>query len=105
ALGNLREVPWSREGSSVILSNGLIDSMEGDYTIYRIADDGYSVAAVASSNPYDYPDEASRAEAEWRYYINGELVDYDFYVQSLNKRGYVVGGDNALAVIDWVNIK
>jgi len=105
AIGDLREVPWSRDGASAILSNGLIDSMDGDYAIYRIADDGCSVTQVASKEPYDYPDEASLAEAEWRYRINGEQVKYGFYVQYLKELGYTIDGDNASAIIDWVNIK
>ncbi|MDR0490791.1 MAG: hypothetical protein LBH28_06065 [Oscillospiraceae bacterium] len=96
-----REVPWSRAGSSDILSNGLIDCTSGDYSIYRIADDGCSVAKIASSEPYDYPDMAHLAEAKWRYYTNGTLVDYDVYAQYLKTQGYSTSGDNTLAIIYW----
>ena len=57
--GDQAEVPWSRVGSSIILSSGLIDSTAGDYCIYRIADDGCTAIRVAQSEPYDYADEAS----------------------------------------------
>ncbi|MCL2462559.1 MAG: hypothetical protein FWF44_07830 [Defluviitaleaceae bacterium] len=100
--GGPKEVPWSRVSSSSILSNGLIDSMYGN--IYKIADDGCSVAELASCEPYDYPDEADLAEAKWKYYINNVQVDYDFYVQYLSEHGYLVGGNNTLAIIDWINI-
>ncbi|MCL1875560.1 MAG: hypothetical protein FWF87_04810 [Synergistaceae bacterium] len=103
--GKPREVPWSRAGSSVILSSGLIDSTDGDYAVYRIADDGYSVIKFASSEPYDYPDEASLDEAEWRYYANNKQVDYDAYVRHLNEHGYKIGGNNTRAKIDWVAVK
>jgi len=64
------EVPWSRVGASDVLSNGLIDCIAGDYAIYRITDDGCHVTKIASSDPYDYPDEASLADAKWNFYIN-----------------------------------
>jgi len=98
------EVPWSREGSSVILANGLIDSIGGDYSIYKIAENGYTVKKIAYSEPYNYPDEANLAEAEWRYYANGEQVSYDYYVQNLNEQGYSMEAINAPAVIHWENI-
>ncbi len=104
SVGNLSEVPWSRVGSSDILSNGLIDSINGDYTIYKIADDGCSVVEVASSEPYDYPDMANLADAKWRYYANSVQVNYDSYVQYLKEHGYTEGGDNALAIINWVSL-
>ncbi len=104
SVGNLSEVPWSRVGSSYILSNGIIDSMNGDYAIYKIADDGCSVVEVASSEPYDYPDMANLADAKWRYYANGVPVDYDAYVQNLKEHGYTEGGDNDSAIIDWVSL-
>ena len=99
--GHPREVPWSRVGSSAVLSNGLIDCMSGDYSIYRIADDGYSVTKVASSKPYDYPDEAGLAEAKWRYYIDNTQVDYDGYIQYLDTQGYTTNG---LAMMDWETV-
>ena len=99
------EVPWSRAGSSVILANGLIDSIGGGYAIYKIAENGYTVTRIAYSEPYDYPDEANLAEAEWRYYANGEQVSYDFYVQYLNEQGYSMEANNAPAVIHWENIE
>ena len=102
--GSPIEVPWSRVGSSGILSNGLIDCTDGDYSIYKFSDDGYSVISIASSEPYDYPDEASKAEAKWRYYINDKVVDYDSYVRYLKTQGYKLNGKNPLAVIDWINI-
>lgn len=102
---DLREVPWSRDGSSAILSNGLIDSTEGDYSIYRIADDGCSITKVASSEPYDYPDEASKSEAKWRYYVNNAQVNYDTYVQYLKEHGYTLDGENTPAAINWVEIE
>lgn len=101
-MGRLREVPWSRHGASVILSNGLIDSTNGDFTIYKMTDDGYDVAEFASMEPYDYPDEASLALAKWRYYVNYEQVDYDTYDQYLNLHGYKIDRNNELAKIDWV---
>ena len=99
-----REVPWSRIGSSMILKNGFIDSTNGNYTIYEINDDGCSVNELASEEPYDYPDQASLASAKWRYYINGKLVEYGYYVNYLKERGYKVAGNNALAEIDWISI-
>jgi hypothetical protein len=98
------EVPWSRNGSSRILENGLIDSREGNDAIYRIAGDGYSVKRIAHSEPGDYPDEASRAEAVWRYFVNDKRVDYDSYVQYLKKQGYSFDGNNKMN-IDWKRIK
>ena len=98
------EVPWSRVGSSQTLDNGLIDCYDGDYTIYKIAEDGYSVIKFASAQPYDYPDEARKAEAKWKYYINEKEVDYDFYVQCLGEQGYVINGNNTSANIDWKSI-
>jgi len=103
--GAPREVPWSRDGASAILSNGLIDSMADDGSIYRISEDGCGVTEVASRKPNNYPDEAGSAKAEWRYYINGAQVEYDFYVRYLSELGYVLYGDNALAKIDWVEIR
>ena len=100
--GRPGEVPGSREGSSAILSNGLIDSTDGDYAIYGIADDGYSATKFASREPHDFPDGASLNEAKWRYYANKKQVEYDAYLRHLNTRGYTVGGENALASIDWV---
>jgi hypothetical protein len=100
----LREVPWSRTGSSYILNNGLIDSLGGNYAIYRMTDDGYSVAKIASSEPYDYSDMANLAVAKWVYYANKEQVDYDIYVQYLNDQGYMLEGSNILAIIDWVDL-
>ena len=99
--GRPREVPWSRAGSSVVLSNGIIDSTVGDYTIYKISDDGCNVTKIASSEPYDYSDMAGLAEANWRFYVNGAQVDYDMYVQYLKTQGYNISGNNALAIIDW----
>ena len=99
-----REVPWSRNGVCKILDNGLIDCWDGDYTIYKIAENGYSLIELASNKPYNYPDEAHKAEAEWRYYINELVVDYEFYVQYLDEQGYMVDGNNALATIDWISI-
>lgn len=101
-LGELQEVPWSRAGSSTILSNGLIDSTEGGYTIYKIDEDGCSVIEFASGEPYDYPDEAHLADAKWRYYVNNAEVDYDSYVKYLKENGYSVGEDNTLATINWI---
>ncbi|MCL1941119.1 MAG: hypothetical protein FWG09_04180, partial [Synergistaceae bacterium] len=40
--GKPREVPWSRDGASIILASGLIDSTEGDYAIYIMGGDGCS---------------------------------------------------------------
>ena len=100
--GRPGEVPWSREGSSAILSNGLIDCTDGDYTLYRMADDGYSVTKFASREPQDSPDGASLHEAKWKYYANKKQVDYDAYLRHLKTRGYKVGGENPLASIDWV---
>ena len=96
-----REVPWSRVGASIILSTGLIDSNNGDYAIYNIAADGCSAEKIASCEPYNYPDEASLAQAEWRYYVYDTQVDYDEYVRFLDTQGYVVNGDNAPAAIEW----
>lgn len=98
------EVPWSRGGSSSILKNGLIDCRSGDYSIYRIADNGYTVFEIASAEPYDYPCEALLAEAKWMYYINGEEVDYDFYCQYLEGQGFNVEGKNTLANLNWINV-
>ena len=100
--GNLQEVPWSREGSSSILRNGLIDSMEGDYSIYKIADDGCTATKFAYSQPYDYSDEASLAEAKWRYFINGKQVNRNIYLRNLKDNGYDTDGNNTLARINWV---
>ena len=102
--GSPREVPWSRIRSSAILSNGLIDSTAGDYAIYEISDDGCTVTKVASSEPFDYPDEAHLAQAKWKYYIYDTLADYDDYVRHLNAQGYTESGDNTLAIIDWENV-
>ena len=99
-----REVPWSRDGSSFLLNNGFIDSINGNYTIYSISGDGCSVTEVASCEPYDYPDEAGLAEAKWRFYINGTQVEYDEYVQYLSEQGYAVDGSNTLATIEWENL-
>ncbi|MCL2342375.1 MAG: hypothetical protein FWC62_00530, partial [Firmicutes bacterium] len=98
------EVPWSRVGSSSILYNGLIDSTNGNFSIYKLFGDGYTVIKIASAELYDYPDMADLAEAQWRYYINSTQVDYDFYVQYLSTEGYTVNGNNPLATIDWVNL-
>jgi len=102
----LHQVPWSRVGSSIILHNGLIDSMDGNYSIYKIADDGYTVIKIASEEPYNYPDMANLVDADWRYYINDTQVDYDFYVQYLSEHGYSVGEyeNNIGAAIDWKNV-
>ncbi|MDR2939730.1 MAG: tetratricopeptide repeat protein [Clostridiales bacterium] len=97
------EVPWSRVGSCKILDNGLIDCGDGNYTIYKIADNGYSVKELASTEPYGYPDEANKAKAKWRNYINGEEVGYDFYVQFLEQNGYTINRDNILADISWIS--
>jgi len=94
------EVPWSRYGSIEILANGLIDSMNGDYSIYKIAEDGCSVIRIAKTEPYDYEDEASRAEASWRYYVMGEIVNGETYFEFLNEQGYMDESD-AEANIDW----
>jgi len=99
------EVPWSRYGSSVILNNGLIDSIAGDYSIYKITDDGYTAIMLAKAEPYDYPDEASRAEAKWRYFIGDKWVDdYDIYTKYLDELGYVWDG-NTEANIDWQKLQ
>jgi hypothetical protein len=95
------EVPWSRYGSIEILANGLINSMNGDYSIYKIADDGYSVIRIAKEEPYDYENEASRALAKWRYYVMGEIVDEKTYNKFLSKQGYKLNESNAAANIDW----
>jgi hypothetical protein len=98
-------VPWSRYGSSVILNNGLIDSTYGDYSIYKIADDGYTAIMIAKAEPYDYPDEASKAEAKWRYFIGDKWVDdYGIYAKYLDKQGYVRDG-NTEANIDWLKLQ
>jgi len=98
-------VPWSRYGSSVILNNGLIDSTYGDYSIYKIADDGYTAIMIAKAEPYDYPDEASKAEAKWRYFIGDKWVDdYGIYAKYLDKQGYVLDG-NTEANIDWLKLQ
>jgi len=98
-------VPWSRYGSSVILNNGLIDGTNGDYSIYKIADDGYTAIIIAKAEPYDYPDEASKDEAKWRYFIGGKWVDdYDIYAKYLNEQGYVLGG-NTEANIEWLKLQ
>jgi hypothetical protein len=99
------EVPWSRSGSSVVLRNGLIDSIDGDYAVYKIADDGYTATKIAWSEPNDYPDEASLAKAAWIYYANGKQASYESYVQYLKEQGYTRGEDNASAVIDWINVE
>jgi len=101
AEGHPCEVPWSRIGSSAILENGLIDSIFCNYALYKISDDGCHVIKIASCEPYDYPDEASLAEAKWRYYVYDTQVDYDVYVQYLNTLGYITDGNNSLAIIDW----
>jgi len=99
------EVPWSRYGSSVILNNGLIDSIAGDYSIYKIADDGYTAIMIAKAEPYDYPDEASKAEAKWRYFIGDRWVDdYDIYAKYLDELGYNYEG-NIEANIDWLKLQ
>jgi len=98
------EVPWSRVGSSKILDTGLIDCYDGDYTVYKIAENGYSVIKFASAQPYDYPDEANKAEAKWKFYINEIEVEYDFYVQCLNEQMYTENRINILANIDWKGI-
>jgi len=99
-----REVPWSRAGSCRILDNGLMDCYDGDYTVYQIAENGYSVNKIASALPYDYPNEAEKAEAKWKFFINEIKVDYDSYVQCLNEYGYAENRDNPLANIDWKGI-
>jgi hypothetical protein len=94
--------PSSRYGSSVILNNGLIDSSEADYSIYKIASDGYTAISIAKAEPYDYPDEASRAEAKWRYFIGDKWVDDSYiYIEYLNEQGYKVNEVNTEANIDW----
>jgi len=103
--GKPSQVPWSRYGSSTILSNGLIDSRYGDYSIYKIADDGCTAVAIARYEPYDYENEASLADAKWRYYVNTTQVDYNAYVQYLNTQGYTIGGNNTLAIINWIDIE
>lgn len=103
--GKPKEVPWSRVGSSYILDTGLIDSQNGDYSIYRISDDGYTVDSVAHRHPYDYPNQANLAEAKWKFYIHDTITDRESYVKYLNELGYIVGGDNTLANIEWKEIK
>jgi len=102
------EVPSSRYGSSVILNNGLIDSSAGDYSIYKIADDGYTAIMIAKAEPYDYPDEASRAEAKWRYFIGDKWVDdYGIYAKYLDEQGYNVWDNegNTEANIYWLKLQ
>jgi len=99
-----REVPRSRAGSSKILANGLIDCNNGDYSIYKIDENGYSVNKFASARPYDYPNEANKAEAKWKYYINETEADYDFYAQCLDEQGYMPNKNDVLANIDWKSI-
>ena len=103
--GAPREVPWSRVGSCGILKSGLIDCYYADYAVYKINGAGDSVVEFASSEPYDYPDEASKAEAEWRYYISGVEVDYDYYTQYLNENGYSIDDINSPADIEWILIE
>ena len=103
--GAPREVPWSRVGSCGILKSGLIDCYYADYAVYQISGAGDSVVEFASSEPYDYPDEASKAEVEWRYYIGGVEVDYDYYTQYLNENGYSINDINSPADIDWILIE
>ena len=103
-VGNPIEVPWSRVGSGAILSNGLIDCMTGSYALYRISDDGFTAAKIAYKEPFNYPDEASLDEAEWRYFVNNVQVEYDEYVQHLSEQGYVSDGNNDPALIEWENI-
>lgn len=103
--GKPYEVPWSRSGSGDILSNGLIDCMGGDFSIYKIADDGYTLLKIAYSEPYDYPYEAGLASAKWRDYINGVQVDSDFYVQYLNEQGYDINRNNVSAAIEWIKVE
>lgn len=98
------EVPWSRVGSSNILSNGLIDSINGDYAIYKIDDSGFDLRKIVSREPYDYPDEANLALAKWRYYADNTQVDYDDYIQHLEEHGYAVNENNTLASIDWIEL-
>ena len=102
---SLIEVPWSRAGSSSILANGLINSLAGDYSIYKIADDGYTVLKIASSEPYNFPDMASLADADWRYYINSTQVTYEFYAQYLSDQGFNLTGEKTFAAFDWKNIE
>jgi len=103
--GEPYEVPWSRHGGNAILRNGLIDCYNGDFSIYKIADDGCSVTAIARAEPYDYPDQARLGLAKWRYYIYDRRVDYDTYVQYLSEQGYTLGSTHALASIDWITIE
>ena len=94
------EVPWSRSGACDILSNGLIDCMNGNYAIYKIA--GGRAVKLASMEPYDYQDEASLAEAKWRYYINGDTqVGYGAYAAYLDTQGYTLNEENERAKINW----
>lgn len=102
--GSPCEVPWSSTGSSNILNNGLIDCYAGDYSIYRMADDGYTLIKVASAEPYDYPDEASLGSAKWQYYVNGVPVDEDFFIQFLDEQGYKMYGDLPFAPINWKRV-
>ena len=99
------QVPWSRGGAGKILSNGLIDCEECSYSIYKISNNGYTVTILAESEPYNYPDEADLAMADWKYYINNtQVTNYDSYVQALQAEGYSLGEDNELAVIDWKSL-
>lgn len=98
------EVPWSRAGTSMILDNGLIDSMEANWGIYEISEDGVGIKEMASCEPYDYENMAELSEAKWRFYINEEEVEHDFYVEYLEMHGYMVGELNATALIDWIGI-
>ena len=95
------EVPWSRVGSSRILANGFIDSTDGDYSIYGIGSDGYSVIKVASAEPYDYPDQAGLAEAKWRYYLDDIEVEYSEYSQYLEEQVFAANGNDAFSIINW----
>ena len=108
----LFEPPYSRHGSSVILSNGLIDATAGDYSIYKITEDGYNVSKIAHAEPYFAPpmkyewggeggEIASSNLAKWRYYVNNSEVSLEYYVEYLEEQSYIVNGENIEAEIEW----
>ena len=101
SLALIFEPPFSRYGSSEVLSSGLIVCALGE-NIYKISNDGSSVIQIARAEPYDYPNEASRAEAKWRYYVNNAEVEFEVYVQFLKEQGYNVGKENIKANIKWI---
>ena len=103
--GKPKQVPWSRAGGSYILETGLIDSSNGDYAIYKMSDDGYFAEKIADAEPYDYVDQASLGEGQWRHYVNGVETDTDTYIQYLKDLGYEMGRNNALAEIEWIEIR